>query len=115
MRLIAAHSLTETEVVSKNGEKLGSIVDFMLDTQARRVVYAVLAHGGVLGIGAKLLAVPPQALELDSGRRRLTLAVDPAQLERAAGIDRDNLPEHADRGLQPAAGRARGDRSPNRP
>ena len=113
MRLIAAQSLGATEVVDRNGANVGHIVDFMLDTRARRVVYAVLAHGGVLGIGAKLLAVPPQALELDSGGRRITVTVDPTLLDEATGMDRGNPPEHADRELQRAA--ARSDRPPSRP
>jgi hypothetical protein len=110
MRLVSAHLLARTEVVDTSGQSLGHIVDFMLDTQARRVVYAVLSHGGVLGLGIKLLAVPPQALELDGSRRRLTLTVDPRALEEAAGIDRDNPPATADRVLQKAA--QRGERPP---
>lgn len=114
MRLIPAHSLVDTEVVDRNGQSLGEIVDFMLDTQARRVVYFVLAHGGVLGVAAKYLAVPPQALELESGKRRLTLTVDPALLEEAAGFDRDNPPETADNVLQREARRSRAERPPGR-
>jgi hypothetical protein len=115
MRLVAATTFANIEVVDKHGKNVGSIVDFMLDTQARRVVYGVLAVGGVLGIGTKLLAVPPQALELDSGRRRLMLTVDAAMLDEADAFDRDNPPEQADSALLSEAVRARGDRPPSRP
>jgi hypothetical protein len=114
MRLVAARTLANVDVVDKQGKSLGHVIDFMLDTQARRVVYGVLAVGGVLGIGAKLLAVPPQALELDSGRRRFMLTVDPALLDEAVGFDRDNPPEQADGALLTEAVRVRGDRPPTR-
>jgi hypothetical protein len=114
MRLVAATTLANVDVVDTQGKSLGRVVDLMLDTQGRRVVYAVLAVGGVLGVGAKLLAVPPQALELDGGRRRLMLTVDPRLLDEAVGFDRDNPPEQADGALLSEAVRARGDRPPSR-
>jgi len=96
MRLIAANVLSTAEVRSPAGEDIGKIVDFMLDTERGSVVYAVLAVGGVLGVGAKMLAIPPQALRLDGDRRCLELAVDTATLDAAPGIDRATPPESAD-------------------
>lgn len=96
MRPIAANVLSSAEVRSPAGEDVGKVVDFMLDTERGSVVYAVLAVGGVLGVGAKMLAIPPQALRLDRGRRCLELAVDTATLDAAPGIDRANPPETAD-------------------
>jgi hypothetical protein len=97
--LISANTLTTTEVLSPAGENVGKLVDFMLDTERGSVVYGVLAVGGVLGVGAKMLAVPPESVSYDSGARRLQLAVDTATLADAAGIDRANLPDHADAAL----------------
>jgi len=103
MRPITANSLTTAEVRSPSGEDLGKIVDFMLDTERGSVVYAVLATGGVLGVGAKMLAVPPRSLQL-SGDRCLEIAVDTAALAAADGIDRANPPQSADATLrQPGA------------
>ena len=110
MRLIAANSLADTEIVDRSGRTVGRIVDFMLDTEAGRMVYGVLAVGGVLGVGAKWLAVPALALELDSSQDRLVLTVDPALLEESAGFDRDNPPEHADLAIHQEAVRAHADR-----
>ncbi len=93
MRPIAVNVLSTAEVRSPAGEDVGKIVDFMLDTERGSVVYAVLAVGGVLGVGAKMLAIPPQALKLDGNRRCLELAVDTATLDAAPGIDRANPPE----------------------
>lgn len=95
MRPITANSLTTADVRSPSGEDLGKIVDFMLDTEQGSVVYAVLATGGVLGVGAKMLAVPPRSLQL-AGDRQLEVDIDTAALDAAEGIDRANPPESAD-------------------
>ena len=99
MQPISANSLSTVDVQSPAGENVGRIVDFMLDTERGSVVYAELAVGGVLGVGAKMLAVPPQTLAFDSGRRCLALAVDTATLDDAPGFDRANPPESADGAL----------------
>ena len=96
MRLVAANTLSTADALSPAGEQVGKLVDFMIDTERKSVVYGVLAVGGVLGVGAKMLAVPPDSLSYDSARRCLNLAVDTAVLDEAAGIDRSNLPDHAD-------------------
>jgi sporulation protein YlmC with PRC-barrel domain len=99
MRPITANSLSTAEVRSPSGENLGKIVDFMLDTERGSVVYAVLATGGVLGVAAKMLAVPPRSLKL-SDDRCLEIDVDTAALDAADGIDRANPPESADATLR---------------
>jgi len=95
MRPIAVNVLSTAEVRSPAGEDVGKIVDFMLDTERGSVVYAVLAVGGVLGVGAKMLAIPPHALTLDGKGHCLELAVDTATLDAAPGIDRTNAPEQS--------------------
>jgi len=99
LRLVTANTLSTVEALSPAGESVGKIVDFMVDTERQSVVYGVLAVGGVLGVGAKMLAVPPSSLSYDSGRRCMNLAVDTAVLDEASGIDRSNLPGHANRDL----------------
>ncbi len=93
MRLIAANTLSTAEVRSPAGEDVGKIVDFMLDTERGEAVYAVLAVGGVLGVGAKMLAIAPHALEYDGNKRCLNVALDSATLAEAPGFDRANPPE----------------------
>lgn len=107
MRTVAANLLETANVRSPAGENVGKIVDFMLDTERGKVVYAVLAVGGVLGVGAKMLAIPPQALKLDSRSRCLDLAVDTATLAEAPGIDRTNPPPKAEAALRAGARRRR--------
>lgn len=112
MRRVTANSLTTAAVRSPAGEDVGKIVDFMLDTDRAAVEYAVLATGGVLGVGAKMLAIPPSGLRLDGARRCLELAIDTATLDAAPGIDRANPPAHASLSLRPNA--ATGPQPPER-
>ncbi len=51
-------------VKNGEGEALGKLKDLGIDWQNSRLVYAVLAVGGALGIGEVLLPLPPQALTL---------------------------------------------------
>ena len=95
MRPVTANVLSTAEVRSPAGEHVGKIVDFMLDTERGSVEYAVLAVGGVLGVGAKMLAVQPDALRFDAGRRCLEITVDTATLAAHPGIDRANPPDNA--------------------
>jgi hypothetical protein len=92
--------LSTAEVRGPAGETVGKIVDFMLDTERGSVVYAVMAVGGVLGVGAKMLAVPPAELRFDPRGQCLQIAVDTATLEAAPGIDRTNAPETVDSALR---------------
>ena len=94
--VLSADDLAGDIVVNRAGEKLGKIEDFMLDVESGRIRYAVLSFGGVLGIGNKLFAVPPEALAFDAANERLILDVDRQRLENAPGFDRDNWPNFAD-------------------
>jgi hypothetical protein len=76
-------SLCAQTVVDSEGEVLGSIVDLLLDLEIGRIGYAVVASGGFLGIGARLVAVPWTALRPHQGQFLLQgggalLAAEPA-------------------------------------
>ena len=94
--VLSADTLSGDAVVNRAGENLGKIEDFMLDVESGRIRYAVLSFGGVLGIGNKLFAVPPEALAVDTDKKCLVLDVDRTKLENAPGFDKDNWPNFAD-------------------
>ncbi|MDX1420299.1 MAG: PRC-barrel domain-containing protein [Rubricoccaceae bacterium] len=97
MTILSASTLMNDPVVNPQGEDLGKIEDFVLDTKNGRVEYAVLSFGGLFGIGDKLFAVPLEAFRLDTTRERLTLDVTKERLENAPGFDKDHWPKTADR------------------
>ena len=55
--------ITGMTVTNPQGEKLGKIDDLLID-HSGAVKYAILSHGGLLGIGDKLIPIPWKALKL---------------------------------------------------
>jgi sporulation protein YlmC with PRC-barrel domain len=94
--LLSANDLGGEKVFNLGGEHLGKIEDFMVDMESGRIAYAVLSFGGVLGIGDKLFAVPPEALMLDEKNRCFVLDVDKGTLRDAPGFERNRWPDLAD-------------------
>lgn len=89
-RLSAATSFLARTVVDSDGEMLGSISDFMLDLERGRIAYAVIAVGGIMGIGERLFAVPWGALRPLG--QQFVLECKRAALETAPAFDRDHWP-----------------------
>ena len=95
-RLMGADTLIGDDVYNHKDEDLGDIKEIMLDVNNGRIAYAVLAFGGVFGIGEKLFAVPWSALTLDTVNKRFLLNQDKERLESAPGFDKDNWPNMAE-------------------
>ena len=57
-RLIAAKQVQGATVFNSELEKLGAIEDVMIDKGTGRIAYAILAHGGFLGIGDRYYPLP---------------------------------------------------------
>lgn len=64
--LIAAGKVTGTSVYDRDGEKLGSIHDVMIDKASGTTHYAVLNFGGLFGIGGHYHPLPWKTLRYDS-------------------------------------------------
>jgi sporulation protein YlmC with PRC-barrel domain len=96
---LSASTLIGDAIVNPAGEKLGDLKDIVLDTARGEIVYAVLASGGVLGVGEKLFAVPWSALRIEGDSGRLVLDASPDRLKSADGFDRDHWPSAPDRGF----------------
>lgn len=95
-QIMAADTLEDNDVYNYADEKLGTIEHIMLDVSHGSIAYAVLARGGVLGIGEKLHAIPWAALTLDADRKCFMLDVDKDQLKESDGFDKDHWPAFAD-------------------
>lgn len=73
--LARGSSIIGAKVVNPQGEDLGSIHEVVLNSQRDQINYAVLAHGGVAGIGEKLIAIPWSEFQVQStttGGRSIT-------------------------------------------
>lgn len=95
-RNLTAKTLIGDEIKNNEGETLGHVEDLMLDLKNGKIEYAVVAHGGVLGMGEKLFAVPWGILSVDRPGQFLVLNVDKEVLRNAEGFDKDAWPNSAD-------------------
>jgi hypothetical protein len=84
------------EVRNQNNEKLGEIKDLVVDLNTGKINYAVLAVGGFLGIGEKLIAVPSGAFSTSEDHSYLLLNADKAKVQAAVGFPTTNWPDPND-------------------
>jgi sporulation protein YlmC with PRC-barrel domain len=82
-RDLYASSLIGASVKSPKGDKLGELVDIVVDGQDASVTTAVVSVGGLLGIGAKSVAIPwNEMVPLDNGKS-FVVAMTKDELENA--------------------------------
>lgn len=94
---LSSTTLIGDDVKNRDGERVGTLKDIMIDLETGRVAYAVVACGGFLGIGDRLFAVPWRSLDLDTDQHALIFDVDRERLEQAPGFDKDDWPDMGDR------------------
>ncbi|WP_326914873.1 PRC-barrel domain-containing protein [Sphingopyxis chilensis] len=91
-RLIASNKVEGTAVYNREGEKLGSVYNFMVDKRAGQVEYAVLQFGGLFGIGSDYYPLPWDVLTYDTRQGGYVVALDKAMLEKAPRYSGDAQP-----------------------
>lgn len=94
-RVHRASKIIGTDVINRQGEKIGDIEDIVLDGKGT-IAYAVVSTGGFLGIGDRLHAVPWQSLQTQTGRSAFILDIDKERLKNAPGFDKKNWPNLSD-------------------
>jgi sporulation protein YlmC with PRC-barrel domain len=97
-KLVRASEFLKKNVRNPQNEKLGDVQDLVLEMNSGRVLYAVMAAGGFLGIGEKLFAIPVSAFNLATDGKELVLAADKDRLKNAEGFDKSQWPATASRG-----------------
>jgi sporulation protein YlmC with PRC-barrel domain len=111
--LLTVSSLRNFDVCDRTGEKLGPIVDVMLDMEDARVRYAVLAYEDESGTGdGKLLALPITSLRLDTEHDCFVLDAERSSLALIPGFDASAPPDEPPAEL---AARPRPSSRPTRP
>ena len=82
---VYASKLIGASVKSKEGENLGKIDELVIDPHDARIKAAVVSVGGVLGLGAKSVAIPWDRMTMGTGADRDTIivAMGKDELERA--------------------------------
>ena len=91
-RLIASNKVDGTPVYSRDGERLGSIYNFMVDKFTGQVEYAVMTYGGFLGMGVRYYPLPWRILNYDTRDGGYRIHLRARDFERAPSFGRDDEP-----------------------
>jgi hypothetical protein len=100
-RLIASDKVEGTAVYNRQGERLGSVYNFMVDKRSGQVAYAVMSFGGFLGVGGSYHPLPWRALTYDTGKGGYVVDLDKDRLRGAPSYAESETPNWGD----PAYGR----------
>lgn len=92
-RLIASNKVEGTAVYNSDGDKLGSIYNFMVDKRSGRVEYAVLQFGGFLGLGSDYYPLPWDVLTYETTQGGYVVNLDKSLLEKAPRFGADENPD----------------------
>ena len=96
--LLGTTSFYGDSVYDVAGKLLGEIEELVIDIHSGRVAYALMAVGGFLGMGRKLLAIPWSTVTVDRVYQRSVLNIELERLIDAPSLDGDFLPRMADPG-----------------
>ncbi|MFH0957575.1 MAG: PRC-barrel domain-containing protein [Pseudomonadota bacterium] len=84
--------MLKSVVENRHKEKLGKIEDFMVGVDGR-LKYAILSHGGFLGVGDVLIPVPYEALMTGDEKGTAVLDIDKPALEKALNFESKTWPD----------------------
>jgi len=91
-----ANDLIGTEVKNYQGDKLGKVDELGVDLEAGRLVTVILSIGGFLGVGDRLVAVPPSALHWEPANKVVHLDADKSKLKEAPQFEMSKWSESWD-------------------
>lgn len=95
-RLIASDRVEGTAVYNRDGDRLGSVHNFMVDKQSGKAEYAVMSFGGFLGMGESYHPLPWKVLTYDTDEGGYVVDLDKAMLEKGPSYRAGKEP-HYDR------------------
>jgi len=96
-RLIASDKVEGTAVYNRQGDRLGTVHNFMVDKYSGQVAYAVMSFGGFLGIGESYHPLPWKVLTYDTRQGGYVVDIDRGRLESAPTYTSSTMPNWSDR------------------
>lgn len=90
VQLMRASQIMGMKCENPGGEKLGTINNLAIDLGDGTTRFAILSHGGMLGVGDKLYAVPFKAFKFTGGKEVCILDVTKQRLEQAPEFKNDD-------------------------
>lgn len=88
--MMLASNLLGREVVSTANENLGSVEDFLVDMTDGNIPFALISHGGFLGIAQDQAPIPLSAMSVNPEQTALVLNVTQDQLQNFPDVDVSN-------------------------
>ncbi len=82
-------------LVNPEGKKLGKIEGLIIADDGK-VRFAILSHGGLLGIGNKLVPIPRKSLKPGKDEETLTVNITKDNVEKAPNFDLQECPNFTD-------------------
>jgi len=90
--LIASNRVEGTAVYDRNGDRLGTIYNFMVDKLNGQVEYAVLSFSGLFGLGSDYFPLPWDRLTYDEELGGYQIDLVKEDLEEAPRYSADQGP-----------------------
>lgn len=97
---VEASELIGKDVADNQKNELGKVTDFAINIKTGRISYVVMSTGGFLGMGEKLIALPPQSFTLNpvqdtvlgftGDKRVLILNISPQVIKQSPTLKNDN-------------------------
>ena len=85
---LRAEEIIGSDIRNMENEDLGEIEDILLATKNDDASYAIVSHGGFLGLGEKQIAIPMTQLKVTEDKDIYILNISEDELERAPSFDR---------------------------
>ncbi|GAL87053.1 hypothetical protein MYP_4283 [Sporocytophaga myxococcoides] len=82
-KILSSPLIGGDKVKNPEGEDLGEIKEWVMDTGKGKVEYGILSFGGFMGIGNKNFAIPYEALVKGNDNNHFVLNVDKETLVNA--------------------------------
>lgn len=93
-RLIASNKVEGTAVYNRQGDRLGTVHNFMVDKRSGQVEYGVMSFGGFLGMGESYHPLPWKVLTYDTSQGGFVVDLDKEMLEKAPSYRSDTEPRY---------------------
>ena len=91
LRLLSTTELFKYQVRDQLGEQYGHIKELFIHPESRQILFAVVAKGGVFGLGSDYIALPWVALQALPSGDSFVVAMDHAKINEAPKFSLEEL------------------------
>jgi hypothetical protein len=92
-RFIPTNRAERYDLANEQGQDLGQVQTFVVDTLAGRISFVVVAYGGFLGISDKWFAMPWEIMIWSPEKKKFIVDMPVNVLEKAPGMNKDKWME----------------------